>query len=60
MEVNQIVVIVKYTTKKSVAIAVTESQMLINLKNLLLQLKSLLEPQANAQEQQRKGLDVEI
>jgi hypothetical protein len=60
MEVNQIVVIVKYTTKKSVAIAVTESQMLINLKNLLLQLKSLLEPQANAQEQQRKGQDVEI
>jgi hypothetical protein len=36
-----------------VAIAVTESQMLINLKNLLA-------PQANAQEQQRKGQDVEI
>jgi hypothetical protein len=34
--------------------------MLINLKNLLLQLKSLLAPQANAQEQQRKAQDVEI
>jgi hypothetical protein len=41
-------------------IAVKESQMLINLKNILLQQKSLLAPQANAQEQQRKGQDVEI